>query len=65
MLVSLIVNLNMVGGNVPPPPTNDQSGDGMRKNERVDYNEQRIKRIMDEDNWLIPQVLEKILRECL
>ncbi len=65
MLVSLIVGLNMVGGNIPPPTPSNQSGDGMRKHEGTNYDKERRKRIADEDNWFIPQVLEKILRECL
>ncbi len=64
MLVSLIVQLGMVGGNIPPTPTSP-SGDGVRKHEGHNFDEQRRKRIMEEDNWFIPQVIEKILRECL
>jgi hypothetical protein len=67
MLLTIMSNVGMFGGNVPAPPTTIPptpiavEGGGYTK--RYDK-EKENRKILEEDDWLIPLIIEKILKEC-
>jgi len=68
LLVALILNLNMTGGGGTLSPQNPfpSETDGGRPFENIrNYEVERRKKILAEDDSMMPLIVEKILRECL
>ncbi len=65
MLVSLILNLNMTGGNTPTTDTFLQNTQGgAMAIPYYDYNKERKIRVENEDSEVL-FLIETIMRECL
>lgn len=54
------------GGTVSPPNIFPSETDGGRLYEKSrNYEAERRKKILDEDDYILPLMVEKILKECL